>query len=160
MILDRKYYNPKTKLMISLIKLRVFVVLFFKNLFEKISHRKIGKSKTFQNRSARFRGTPQLKANNESDRSCEECELCVLVCPSSCMELGKDKKSDQALLKINMHKCLFCGLCEEACSDQKLFFNNNVFLTNPDPNKNVILLKERTLQNKKKASASSPSLDQ
>jgi formate hydrogenlyase subunit 6/NADH:ubiquinone oxidoreductase subunit I len=143
MILNRQYYNPKAKFFMALIKIRVFVTLFFKNVLERFSKGKFWEKKTFQNRSSRFRGTPQLRHSKEEATDCKTCHLCSLVCPSQCIDLSVDGKEEMTQFKIDMGKCLYCGLCEEACSDGKLFFNNNVFLANINPAKNIVTLKEK-----------------
>lgn len=47
------------------------------------------------------------------------CYLCAVVCPVDCISLqateDKDGRRYPEFFRINFSRCIYCGLCEEAC---------------------------------------------
>ena len=47
------------------------------------------------------------------------CNLCAVACPVGCISLQKSEREDgrwyPEFFRINFSRCIFCGLCEEAC---------------------------------------------
>jgi Ni,Fe-hydrogenase III small subunit/NAD-dependent dihydropyrimidine dehydrogenase PreA subunit len=61
----------------------------------------------------RFRGRPEL----EPSRCVAGCHACAEVCPTDAVHLEP--------LRIDLGACLFCGLCEEACSEGAIVFTQD-----------------------------------
>jgi NADH-quinone oxidoreductase subunit I len=68
--------------------------------------------------SPRFRGQHYIKATNGVE-NCTACMLCPTVCPAECIhiEAGErpDKEKYPVKFEIDLLRCCFCGMCEEAC---------------------------------------------
>src|SRR3954465_6050628 len=68
--------------------------------------------------SDRFRGMHYIKATNGVE-NCTARMLCPTVCPAECIhiEAGErpDKEKYPIKFEIDMLRCCFCGMCEEAC---------------------------------------------
>jgi len=71
-----------------------------------------------RNYSERFRGQHYIKATNGVE-NCTACMLCPTVCPAECIhiEAGErpDKEKYPVKFEIDLLRCCFCGMCEEAC---------------------------------------------
>lgn len=68
----------------------------------------------------RYRGQFTLIRDPESgELRCTACKLCAQACPGRCIEVeGENRKV--TLYNLDMTKCLFCGLCVEACNFEAL----------------------------------------
>src|SRR5580698_1566850 len=68
--------------------------------------------------SDRFRGQHYIKSTNGVE-NCTACMLCPTVCPAECIhiEAGErpDKEKYPVKFEIDLLRCCFCGMCEEAC---------------------------------------------
>lgn len=68
--------------------------------------------------SPRYRGQHYIKAVNGVE-NCTACMLCPTVCPAECIhiEAGErpDKEKYPVTFEIDLLRCCFCGMCEEAC---------------------------------------------
>lgn len=68
--------------------------------------------------SDRFRGQHYIKATNGVE-NCTACMLCPTVCPSECIHIvageRPDKEKYPVQFEIDILRCCFCGMCEEAC---------------------------------------------
>jgi NADH-quinone oxidoreductase chain I len=68
--------------------------------------------------SNRYRGQHYIKATNGVE-NCTACMLCPTVCPAECIhiEAGErpDKEKYPVKFEIDLLRCCFCGMCEEAC---------------------------------------------
>ncbi len=68
--------------------------------------------------SDRFRGMHYIKATNGVE-NCTACMLCPTVCPAECIHIvageRPDKEKYPVQFEIDMLRCCFCGMCEEAC---------------------------------------------
>lgn len=99
---------------------------FIRNLFT-------GKTVTIQypeerrNYSDRFRGQHYIKATNGVE-NCTACMLCPTVCPAECIhiEAGErpDKEKYPVKFEIDLLRCCFCGMCEEACPKDAIKLSN------------------------------------
>jgi NADH-quinone oxidoreductase subunit I len=59
------------------------------------------------------------------EENCTACGLCALSCPAEAITMtAAERKPDETLVQkkkyasiyeINMLRCIFCGLCEDAC---------------------------------------------
>jgi NADH-quinone oxidoreductase subunit I len=63
--------------------------------------------------------------------------LCAVACPAEAitMTAGERKKGEEGLYReekyaevyeINMLRCIFCGLCEEACPKEAIFLTDRL----------------------------------
>ncbi len=68
--------------------------------------------------SERFRGLHYLKATNGVE-NCTACMLCPTVCPAECIHIEAGERADKekypVRFEIDLLRCCFCGMCEEAC---------------------------------------------
>ncbi len=104
----------------------VGLVITLKQLF-------FGKKITIQypeerrNYSDRFRGLHYIKSVNGVE-NCTACMLCPTVCPAHCIhiEAGErpDKEKYPIKFEIDMLRCCFCGMCEEACPKDAIKLSN------------------------------------
>ena len=78
--------------------------------------------------SERFRGAPRLNLDPETGESlCIACNLCAVVCPENCIEVGWEnrevvasgrqgqKRKVLTTFIFDTSRCLFCNLCAEIC---------------------------------------------
>jgi NADH-quinone oxidoreductase subunit I len=68
--------------------------------------------------SERYRGMHYIKATNGVE-NCTACMLCPTVCPAECIHIvageRPDKEKYPVQFEIDVLRCCFCGMCEEAC---------------------------------------------
>lgn len=68
--------------------------------------------------SQRFRGQHYIKAVNGVE-NCTACMLCPTVCPAECIHIVAGERADKekypVKFEIDILRCCFCGMCEEAC---------------------------------------------
>ena len=80
-----------------------------------------------RNYSDRFRGQHYIKATNGVE-NCTACMLCPTVCPAECIhiEAGErpDKEKYPVKFEIDLLRCCFCGMCEEACPKDAIKLSN------------------------------------
>ena len=69
----------------------------------------------------RYRGAPRLNINPENGETlCISCDLCAIACPESLIVVGwvrnpETKRKDLVDFTYDLSRCMFCGLCEDAC---------------------------------------------
>lgn len=77
--------------------------------------------------SARFRGQHYIKAVNGVE-NCTACMLCPTVCPAECIHIVAGEKEDKEKFpikfEIDVLRCCFCGMCEEACPKDAIKLSN------------------------------------
>ncbi len=80
-----------------------------------------------RNYSARYRGQHYIKAVNEVE-NCTACMLCPTVCPAQCIHIvageGENKEKFPVKFEIDVLRCCFCGMCEEACPKDAIKLSN------------------------------------
>ena len=70
----------------------------------------------------RYRGLPRLNVNPDTGETlCIACNLCALACPEHLIVVQSErnpttKRKEMTSFTIDVSRCMFCGLCEEACS--------------------------------------------
>jgi len=66
-----------------------------------------------------YRGMLGLVTNPETGQlNCTACMACQRICPDQCIRVigeGKGKERHPVRFTIDMSKCMYCGLCTEAC---------------------------------------------
>lgn len=77
--------------------------------------------------SDRFRGLHYIKAVNGVE-NCTACMLCPTVCPAQCIHIiageRPDKEKYPVKFEIDVLRCCFCGMCEEACPKDAIKLSN------------------------------------
>jgi NADH-quinone oxidoreductase subunit I len=74
----------------------------------------------------RYRGAPRLNINPETgDTLCIGCNLCALACPEHLIVVttARDEQTNKKVLTTftyDTSRCMFCGLCEDACPVEAL----------------------------------------
>ncbi len=69
----------------------------------------------------RYRGAPRLNVHPESAQTlCIACDLCALACPEELIVVGSQRnketrRKDLTYFTYDVSRCMFCGLCEDAC---------------------------------------------
>ncbi|HXE10800.1 MAG TPA: NADH-quinone oxidoreductase subunit NuoI [Bryobacteraceae bacterium] len=67
----------------------------------------------------RYRGRIVLTRDPDGGERCVACNLCAVVCPTSCIALQATEDEHGRrypdFFRINFSRCIFCGYCEEAC---------------------------------------------
>ncbi|HEY3442817.1 MAG TPA: NADH-quinone oxidoreductase subunit I [Paludibaculum sp.] len=69
----------------------------------------------------RYRGAPRLNINPENGQTlCISCDLCAVACPENLIIVGwvrnpETKRKDLVTFTYDTSRCMFCGLCEDAC---------------------------------------------
>ena len=69
----------------------------------------------------RYRGAPRLNINPDNNETlCIACDLCAIACPEKLILVGseRDPKTKHKVLTTftyDLSRCMFCGLCEDAC---------------------------------------------
>lgn len=98
--------------------------------------------------SERYRGLHYIKSTNGVE-NCTACMLCPTVCPAQCIhiEAGErpDKEKYPVKFEIDILRCCFCGMCEEACPKDaiKLSMINEMAVTGHDVYDKDFLLLQR-----------------
>lgn len=77
--------------------------------------------------SERFRGQHFIKSV-QGVENCTACMLCPTVCPSLCINIVAGEKSTKekypVRFDIDILRCIFCGMCEEACPEDAIKLSN------------------------------------
>ena len=69
----------------------------------------------------RFRGAPRLNINPETGETlCIACDLCALACPEKLIVVSsvrnpQTRRKELTDFTYDLSRCMFCGLCEDAC---------------------------------------------
>ncbi len=70
----------------------------------------------------RYRGLPRLNVNPETGETlCIACNLCAMACPEHLIVVSSErnpvtKRKEMTNFTYDVSRCMFCGLCVEACS--------------------------------------------
>jgi NADH-quinone oxidoreductase chain I len=69
--------------------------------------------------STRFRGEHALRRYWEGEERCIACKLCEAICPAVAITIegyeGIDGRRRASIYDLDMTKCIFRGMCQEAC---------------------------------------------
>ena len=69
----------------------------------------------------RYRGAPRLNINPDNGETlCIACNLCALACPETLIVVGAERneqtrRKELTTFTYDLSRCMFCGLCEDAC---------------------------------------------
>jgi len=69
----------------------------------------------------RYRGAPRLNIHPESGQTlCIACDLCALICPENLIVVTSERneqtrRKELTTFTYDTSRCMFCGLCEDAC---------------------------------------------
>ena len=87
----------------------------------------------------RYRGVPALVKDQDGREKCVGCYMCQWVCPPLAITIEADEyPADHPLhqiekypkrFDINMLRCIYCGLCEEACPEEAIFMSKTYVVT-------------------------------
>ncbi len=105
---------------------KIFLIDLFKGLFVTFRHQNPDDLVTEQYPrerpviSDRFRGQPRLLKDANGKPLCTACGACALACPEKLIKVGslRDPETKKKVLTefdYDMSRCMFSGLCEEAC---------------------------------------------
>ena len=93
--------------------------------------------------SSRFRGEHALRRYANGEERCIACKLCEAVCPAQAITIEAEPRADGSRrttrYDIDMTKCIYCGLCQEAPNFEfatetraELMYNKAKLLDNGD----------------------------
>src|ERR1700758_4192212 len=74
----------------------------------------------------RYRGAPRLNVNPDNNETmCIACDLCALACPEHLIVVAserneKTRRKELTTFTYDLSRCMFCGLCEDACPTDAL----------------------------------------
>src|SRR5947207_10807514 len=74
----------------------------------------------------RYRGAPRLNVNPDTNETlCIACDLCALACPEHLIVVSserneKTRRKELTTFTYDLSRCMFCGLCEDACPTDAL----------------------------------------
>jgi NADH-quinone oxidoreductase subunit I len=74
----------------------------------------------------RYRGAPRLNVNPDTEETlCISCDLCALVCLENPIVVTserneKTRRKELVAFTYDLSRCMFCGLCEDACPTDAL----------------------------------------
>jgi len=87
----------------------------------------------------RYRGVPALVRDQNGREKCVACYMCQWVCPPLAISIEADEYPQDHKLHqiekypkrfdINMLRCIYCGLCEEACPEEAIFMSKTYVVT-------------------------------
>jgi len=112
---------------------RFYFIEIFKGLMITIRHMLFTKTVTIQypeerrQYSERYRGMHYIKSVNGVE-NCTACMLCPTVCPAECIHIEAGERADKEKypirFEVDVLRCCFCGMCEEACPKDAIKLSN------------------------------------
>jgi NADH-quinone oxidoreductase subunit I len=83
--------------------------------------------------SENFRGLHSLKRDENGAERCTACGLCpaeAITMTAAERQKGEEglyrEEKYAAVYEINMLRCIFCGLCEEACPKEAIYLDGDI----------------------------------
>ena len=87
----------------------------------------------------RYRGVPALVKDQDGREKCVACYMCQFVCPPLAITIEAEEypvdhplhaiEKVPSVFEINMLRCIYCGLCEEACPEEAIFMSKTYVVT-------------------------------
>lgn len=103
------------------------------------------------NTKPRYHGRHVLNRHPDGLEKCVGCELCAWACPADAIYVEGGDNTDEmrfspgerygAIYQINYLRCIFCGMCIEACPTRSLTMTNDYELADDD-RRDLIYTKE------------------
>jgi len=96
----------------------------------------------------RFRGRHRLRRRPDGTPVCVACYCCQTACPPQCIDIEAEESPDPAIEKrpaafrINMLRCIYCGMCVEACPKDAIYMTKDFEFANDTREKLQFGLKE------------------
>src|SRR5207237_5642803 len=84
----------------------------------------------------RYRGAPRLNVNPDNNETmCIACDLCALACSEHLIVVSserneKTRRKELTNFTYDLSRCMFCGLCEDACPTDALELTQDFELDN------------------------------
>ena len=84
----------------------------------------------------RFRGRHRIRRREDGTPTCVACYCCQTVCPPNAIEIDAEESDDPAVEKqpksfrINMLRCIYCGMCVEACPKDAIYMTHDFEFAN------------------------------
>ncbi len=125
---------------------------FFRNLFHPSGMPTILYPEKRRAYSTRFRGLQILTVKENGDIRCTACMFWPTACPATCIHITAGEHPSKAVEKypvefnIDMLRCVFCGMCEEACPVDAIRMGPNYELASFDRS-DFIFTKEDLVRN-------------
>ena len=88
----------------------------------------------------RYRGLPRMNVNPDTGETlCIACDLCAKACPEHLIVVESErdpvtKRKVMTKFTYDVSRCMFCGLCEEACSTDCLELSQDYEIATYDRN--------------------------
>lgn len=102
----------------------------------------------------RYHGRHVLNRHPDGLEKCIGCELCAWICPADAIYVEGADNTDEAryspgeryasVYQINYARCIFCGLCLEACPTRSLTMSNDYEMASDD-RRALVYTKEQLL---------------
>ncbi len=84
----------------------------------------------------RFRGRHRIRRRPDGSPTCVACYCCQTVCPPNAIDIVAEECDDPAIEKrpqsfrINMIRCIYCGMCVEACPKDAIYMSQDYEFAN------------------------------